>query len=308
MPSSNPFADPQHPAGYGLIVRRPRRAHARGRGSRLLQHLVGIASALLPVRGRPDAWRGPHEPGSAGARRSCCCNLDQIFLEHVDQCRRAGPCSRYRSRSYAVVRAPFDGPDRWWRWPTLAGGARRSVSRSARRGLLAIPSGRPRAVALPPAQPFAAWRRRWQAPVAAAGRGGGGPARLRNRQRRRSAIASGSVRRRAAYLYGRAAQFADCDRFEHPHRGRRSCARTPPTSVGKAPTTTSSPRRRRRRARRRRSARATICRSRGRRRASRARPGLPDARPGSTGARRRSSGPDAAPAGTDLRPAARASR
>ena len=218
---SNPFADPQHPAGYGLIVA------ALGALTRevavpvLLQHLVGIASALLLFaatrRVARSAWAGLLPAAIV------LLNPDQIFLEHSIMS-ESWAVLTVSVGFYAVVRA-FDDPDPWWRWPALAGGALALGVAIRTAGLLAIPVA-VLALLLCRPQPFAAWRRHWQAPVAAAGVA--------------AAVLLGFATANATfgdrfglgpsqgwYLYGRAAQFADCDRFTPPPGTEVLCEDTP---------------------------------------------------------------------------------
>ena len=218
---SNPFADPQHPAGYGLIVA------ALGALTRevavpvLLQHMVGVASALLLFAATRRVARS--EWAGLLPAAIVLLNPDQIFLEHSIMS-ESWAVLTVSVGFYAVVRA-FDDPDPWWRWPALGGGALALGVAIRTAGLLAIPVAL-LALVLCRSQPFAAWRRHWQAPVAAAGvaaavllafatanagfgdRFGLGPS-------------------QGWYLYGRAAQFADCDRFTPPPGTEVLCEDTP---------------------------------------------------------------------------------
>ena len=218
---SNPFADPQHPAGYGLIVA------ALGALTRevavpvLLQHLVGIASALLLFAATRRVARS--EWAGLLPAAIVLLNPDQIFLEHSIMS-ESWAVLTVSVGLYAVVRA-FDDPDPWWRWPALAGGALALGVAIRTAGLLAIPVA-VLALLLCRPQPFAAWRRHWQAPVAAAGVA--------------AAVLLGFATANATfgdrfglgpsqgwYLYGRAAQFADCDRFTPPPGTEVLCEDTP---------------------------------------------------------------------------------
>jgi hypothetical protein len=218
---SNPFADPQHPAGYGLIVA------ALGAVSReialpvVLQHIVGPVSALLLFA----ATRRVTHSQWAGLLPAAIVLLgpDQIFLEHAIMS-ESWAVLAVALGFYATVRA-FDDPEPWYAWPLLAGAAlgvgvtiRSSVLLSIPVAVLALVLCRPR--------PLADWREHWRPPAAAAGvavailiafaaanatfgeRFGLGPS-------------------QSWLLYGRAAQFADCDRFTPPPGTETLCERTP---------------------------------------------------------------------------------
>jgi hypothetical protein len=218
---TNPFDDPQHPAGYSLIVAALGAVTREIAATVLLQHLLGIVSALLLFAGvrrvTGSQWAGLL-PAAA-----VLLNPDQIFLEHAIMS-ESWAVLTISAGFYATVRA-FDEPDPVWGWPALAGLtlALGVVIRTA--GLLAIPVAL-LALWLCRPQPLARWREHWRVPVAAAGasalvllafaaanatfgeRFGLGPS-------------------QGWYLYGRAAQFADCDRFTPPPGTEVLCEDTP---------------------------------------------------------------------------------
>ena len=112
----NPFADPQHPAGYGLIVAAIGAVTREVAVPVLLQHLVGIASALLLFAATRRVARS--EWAGLLPAAIVLLNPDQIFLEHS-----------IMSESWIVLSARSGStrssghstsPDPWWRWPALA--------------------------------------------------------------------------------------------------------------------------------------------------------------------------------------------
>lgn len=218
---SNPFEDPQHPAGYSLIIAALGAVTREIAAMVLLQHLLGLVSALLLFaavrRLTGSQWAGLL-PAAV-----ILLNPDQIFLEHAIMS-ESWAVLTISAGFYAAVRA-FDRPDPWWGWPALAGLALGLgvVIRTA--GLLAIPV-MVLALVLCRPQPLARWRERWRAPAAAAG-----AAAL---VLLAFATANASFGERFGlgpsqgwYLYGRAAQFADCDRFTPPPGTEALCEQTP---------------------------------------------------------------------------------
>jgi hypothetical protein len=206
----NPFMDPMHPAGYALIIA------ALGAVTRelavliLLQHLLGFASALLMFaatrRITGSAWAGllPAAMILLGA--------DHIFLEHVVMS-ESWEVLADSAGLYAAVRA-LDQPVPWWRWPLLTGVilAASAVVRTAALPLIVVVV---LAMIFYSAPDRLHRGRRWQAPAAAAGAAGlillaFATANARFGHGFEIAPSSGW------YLYGQAAQFADCNRFTPP--------------------------------------------------------------------------------------------
>jgi Dolichyl-phosphate-mannose-protein mannosyltransferase len=216
---SNPFDDPLHPAGYSLILAAIGALTREIAVTVLLQHLLGIVSALLLFaatrRVTRSQWAGLL-PAAA-----VLLNPDQIFLEHAIMSETWAVLA-ISLGFYAAVRS-FDEPDPAWRWPALAGVALALGVAIRTAGLLAIPVA---VLALLLCRPLAAWRGHWRAPAAAAGAA--------------ALVLLGFATANAAfgdrfglgpsggwYLYGRAAQFADCDRFEPPPGTEGLCEDTP---------------------------------------------------------------------------------
>ena len=217
---SNPFLDPQHPAGYALIIA------AIGAVSRavgvliFLQHLLGIASALMlgaaTRRVTGSAWAGllPAAMILLGA--------DQIFLEHTVMS-ESWEVLASSAGFYAAVRA-LDAPSPWWRWPLLTGLA-----------LGVAVTIRTAAVALIPVavialliynRPRARGERQWRAALATA------CAAVLVLLVYASANATFGQRFNIApspgwYLYGQVAQFADCKQFTPPPGTAFLCERRP---------------------------------------------------------------------------------
>jgi hypothetical protein len=207
---SNPFADPLHPAGYGLLLGALGAVTREVAAPVLLQHVAGIASALLLFaatrRVTGSAW------AALLPAAILLLNPDQIFLEHAIMSETSGVLVT-SAGLYTAVRT-LDEPAPWWRWP-LAAGALLALAVTIRTaGLLVIPVVI-LALLLARPGPLVSWPGRWGAPVVAAGTA--------------AAIlfiyatANASFGERFGvtpspgwYLYGRVAQFADCKRFTPP--------------------------------------------------------------------------------------------
>ena len=114
---SNPFMDPQHPAGYSLILAALGAATRQVAALIVLQHLLAFASALLlgaaTRRITGSAWAGLLPAGMI------LLGADHIFLEHVVMS-ESWEVLADSAALYAAVRA-LDEPLPWWRWPLLTG-------------------------------------------------------------------------------------------------------------------------------------------------------------------------------------------
>lgn len=221
--ASNPFIDPQHPAGYDLIVA------ALGHVSRqiaftvLLQHVIGLVSALLfgaaARRLTGSAWVGLLPAAIV------LLDPDQIFLEHAIMSESWAILAIALSL-YCVVRC-CEEPQPWWRWP-LGTGVAVAVAVMLRTASLPMIAVFAFALVLYRPRPFRRWREHFRAAavmvsvaavllVAFAG------ASAASGQRFGIAPSPGW------YLYGRVAQFADCRQFVPP-RGTAALCQTTPTS------------------------------------------------------------------------------
>lgn len=221
---SNPFADPQHPAGYALILASIGALTREVAVPIVLQHLAGIAAALL-LYGATRRITGTPWAGLLPAA-IVLLNPDEIVLEHAVMA-ESWAILATSAGMYAAVRA-LDEPGPLWRWPLLAGVllALAVTIRTAGLAVIAIVL-----LALVLARPRAelGWRsrKRWAVPLAAAG----GAAVILVA----FALANATFGPRLGigpspgwYLYARAAQFADCDRFTPPAGTAALCERTPP--------------------------------------------------------------------------------
>jgi hypothetical protein len=207
---TNPFTDPQHPAGYGLIIAGLGAVTREVAVPVGLQHLGGIVSGLLlwaaTRRVTGSAWAGLLPAAIV------LLNPDQIFLEHAIMSESWAVLST-SAGLYAAVRA-FDEPQPWWRWPLLAGVALGLATTIRTAGLLLIPVV-VLALLLCRPQRLRRWRERWRAPFTAAAAAATvlvvfAAANATFGERFGVGPSSGW------YLYGRAAQFADCGRFTPP--------------------------------------------------------------------------------------------
>ncbi|MBO0712191.1 MAG: phospholipid carrier-dependent glycosyltransferase [Acetobacteraceae bacterium] len=207
---SNPFADPQHPAGYALIIATVGAVTRQVAALIVLQHVFGIVSALLMMaatrRITGSAWAGllPAAMILLGA--------DHIFLEHVvmSESWEVLACS---VGLYTAVRA-LDERVPWWRWPLLTGVilGMAVVIRSAALPLVAVAVLAMIVYRGPGSEHRLLW---WRAPLASAGAAilvllAFGAANARFGQGFEIAPSPGW------YLYGQAAQFADCKQFRPP--------------------------------------------------------------------------------------------
>jgi hypothetical protein len=213
-----PFENPQHPAGYSLLLA------VLGGLSRevalpvFLQHLAGIATALLLFaavrRITGSAWAGLLPAGAV------LLNPDLIYLEHsiMSETWFVLACA---GAVYAAVRA-FDRPDPLYGWPLLAGalGAAGAVLRTSGLFLIAVIV---LALLLARGRPWANWR----PPAAAAG---AAVALLLAFATANAIIADrfGLGPSPGWYLYGRVAQFADCGQFTPPAGTAFLCEWTAP--------------------------------------------------------------------------------
>jgi Dolichyl-phosphate-mannose-protein mannosyltransferase len=218
---SNPFENAVHPAGYSLIL------GALGTVTFheiaftvFLQHLSGIASALLlwaaTRRVTRSDWAGLLPAGMV------LLQPDQIFLEHSIMS-ESWAILATSVGFYAGVRA-FDEPGPWWRWPLVAGTALGLAVTIRTAGLLVLPVAVLAVLLCWPGM-LGSWRN-WRAPAAVAGAG----AAIVLAYAAANATFGERFDIRSSpgwYLYGRAAQFADCDRFDPPEGTEVLCENRP---------------------------------------------------------------------------------
>ncbi len=221
--ASNPFADPQHPAGYDLIVAALGHVSRQVAFTVLLQHIIGLLSALLlgaaVRRMTGSAWAGLLPVAIV------LLDPDQIFLEHSIMS-ESWVMLAIAFSLYGAVRS-CEEPERWWRWPLLTGVALAAavMIRTASIPMVAIV---PLAVLLYRTRPSKRWREQLRAAVvlvctaailllAFAG------ASATSGQRFGIAPSPGW------FLYGRVAQFADCRQFTPPPGTRSLCQTVPPS-------------------------------------------------------------------------------
>jgi 4-amino-4-deoxy-L-arabinose transferase-like glycosyltransferase len=218
---TNPFEDPQHPAGYALILAALGAVTREIAATISLQHMIGIGSAVLLFaatrRVTGSQWAGLLPAAVV------LLNPDQVFLEHSIMSETWAVLT-ISVGCYAAVRS-FDEPDPWWRWPALAGLALALGVTIRSAGLLMIPVAI-LALLLCRPRPFAEWRQHWRAPAAVAGVAAGILLAF--------AVANASFGERFGLgpsqgwlLYGRAAQFADCNQFRPPPGTEGLCEETP---------------------------------------------------------------------------------
>ena len=160
---SNAFSNPLHPAGYSLILAGLGVVTQQVALPVLVQHLGGIASALL-------LWAATRRvTGSDWAAllpaAIVLLDPDLIFLEHSIMA-ESWAILMTAVGLYAAVRV-FDHPDPWWRWPLLTGAMLALAATVRTAGLALIPIV---VLALLLAIPLSAksWPK-WRPPAAAAG-------------------------------------------------------------------------------------------------------------------------------------------
>lgn len=215
--TSNPFENPLHPAGYSAIIAAIGLLTREIAAPIFLQHLSGIASALLlwaaTRRITGSAW--------AGLLPAAVVLLDPdfIFLEHsiMSECWFVLAIS---AGLYAAVRA-LDEPEPYWRWPLLTGVALSLAVTIRMAALLLIPVA---VIALLVCRPWSSKSRTACLRSALAVVGASAVILLV------FATANATLGERFGlgaspgwYLYARAAQFAECSKFTPPAGTRVLC-------------------------------------------------------------------------------------
>ncbi len=222
--ASNPFVDPQHPAGYGLIVAFLGHLSRQIAVTVTLQHLVGLISALLVGaavrRVTGSAWAGLLPVAAM------LLDPDPIFLEHSIMSETWAILAIALSL-YGAVRS-CEAPKKWWGWPLLTGVA---LAVAVMIRTASLPMVVVVALALILYQPHALRRPRKHLRAAAVVVGTSAALLLAFA----GASAASGQRFGIApspgwYLYGRVAQFADCRRFTPPS-GTRALCETRPASA-----------------------------------------------------------------------------
>ena len=221
--ASNPFEDPQHPAGYGLIVA------LLGHISRsvflpvLIQHLCGVCSALLffaatrRITGSP--WPGLLPAGIL------LLDPDLIFLEHAIMSETWAVLAS-AGGLYAAIRATELSPSRV-RW-ALAAGVLLGLAVTIRTAALLVIPVVAVAVLFSVRSPLRHLRISAPAPLAILA---GAAAVLVLYATANSAFGPrfGIGPSPGWYLYGRVAQFADCSKFDPPPGTEVLCDDRPPS-------------------------------------------------------------------------------
>jgi 4-amino-4-deoxy-L-arabinose transferase-like glycosyltransferase len=220
--ATNPFLDPLHPAGYSLILGGIGSLTREIAVTVLLQHLVGVVSALLLYA----ATRRVTGSRWAGLLPAAVMLLDGdvIFLEHSIMS-ETWMMLAVAAGLYAAVRACERTSGRWWLWPVLTGAAM-AVAVMIRTN--SLPVVVVAAVAVLVSRPGSAWR--WRERMRAAGALCLTAAILLLAFAGTSALAGGRFQVNPSsgwYLYMRVAQFADCSRFTPPAGTSALCESTP---------------------------------------------------------------------------------
>jgi 4-amino-4-deoxy-L-arabinose transferase-like glycosyltransferase len=215
-----PFDNPQHPAGYSVLLAAVGFITREVAVAVLLQHLLGIASALL-LYAAVRRVTGSQWPGLLPAA-VVLLNGDQIYLEHSIM--SEGPFVFLLSASlYACVRA-LDDPQPWWRWPLAAASLAVAATTVRAAGVFLIPVLIAAVIVSRPRP----WLPNWRTPAVIAGVAVALLAPyvtviVANGDSFGIAPSSGW------HLYHRVASFADCEEFTPPEDTEMLCESTPPS-------------------------------------------------------------------------------
>lgn len=213
------LADPQHPAGYSLFLGAIGFVTHSVGAFVVLQHLIGIASALILFAAVRRLCGSPW-PGVVGAA-VILLGADQLYLEDVIMSEVLFTLLMVGA-IYATARA-LEQPERWWPWPATAGviAALAAMTRTA--GLFLIPVI---VLALVLARPRP-WLPRWRPVAACLGIACAVLlcyAAANSIDHGRFGITPSPGWR----LYARVAPFADCDKFTPPQGTESLCESKPP--------------------------------------------------------------------------------
>lgn len=218
---TKPFENPLHPAGYPLIMAGVGAITRQVAAIVLLQHLSGIASALLlwaaTRRISGSAWAGLLPAGVV------LLDPDFIFLEHTIMSESLFVFA-ISAGLYATTRA-LDEPAPYWRWPLIAGAA---LAAAVTIRTAALPLILMAALAVVICQPRSSGLRATQLRSGLSLLGVSAVLLLG------FATANAAFGERFGlgaspgwYLYARAAQFADCDQFTPPAGTEALCEDRP---------------------------------------------------------------------------------
>jgi hypothetical protein len=217
--ATDPLSNPQHPPGYSVFLAGVGVVTRTVGAFVVLQHLMGIASALLLFAAVRRLCGSPW-PGVVGAA-VVLLGADQLYLEDLIMSETLFTLL-LMGFVYAMARA-LEQPQRWWPWPPVVAVllVLATVTRTA--ALFLIPVA---ALALLLAQPRP-WLPRWRPQVALLG------------AVCLSLVIAASVSGVTGngfgvtpspgwHLYMRAAPVADCDEFTPPPGTAKLCERTAP--------------------------------------------------------------------------------
>jgi Dolichyl-phosphate-mannose-protein mannosyltransferase len=216
--AGDPFANPQHPAGYSLFLKAigvvTREVAVYG----IMQALLGVLSGLLLFDGVRRMCGSPW-PGVAGAA-ILLLGADQIFLERAIMSESLFAFTLCAT-VYATGRA-MEQPERWYPWPIAAAVFAAFGGMVKPHGLILLPLI---AITLILVRPRP-WLPRWR-PVAAFV---GPVCVLMLAFAMANSISHGSFGIGPTpgwHLYARVAPIADCPQFEPPEGTEAICEKTP---------------------------------------------------------------------------------
>jgi hypothetical protein len=213
------FANPQHPAGYSIFLGLIGFFTHSVAVFVVIQHLIGIASALILFAGVRRLCGSPW-PGVVGAA-VILLGADQLYLEDLIMSETVFTLL-LAGTVYAGARA-LEQPLRWWPWPALAGTLVVASAMTRTAGLFLIPVI---ALALLLARPRP-WLPRWRPLASFLGVTFG----LLLCYATANAIDHGSFGITPSpgwHLYARVAPIAECSKFTPPKGTEGLCERKAP--------------------------------------------------------------------------------
>jgi hypothetical protein len=217
--ATDPFSNPQHPPGYSLFLALIGLVTHSVGVFVVLQHLLGIASALLLFAAVRRLCGSPW-PGVVAAA-VVLLGADQLYLE-VQIMSEVLFTALLAGFLYAMARA-LEGPRRWWPWPVVAAVLVVLATMTRTAGLFLVPVA---ALALLLGEPRP-WLPRWR-PLAAFI---GAVAVCLLVVASVSSVTGnrfGITPSPGWHLYARAAPIADCSQFTPPPGTAKLCETTAP--------------------------------------------------------------------------------
>jgi len=215
----DPFANPQHPAGYSLFLSAGGLLTHDVAVFTIAQHALAIAAAIV-LYFAVQRMCGSPWPGLVGAA-TILLGPDQIYLEHTIMS-EALFVPLLALAIYTTARA-FDASERWWPWPPVAAALFCAAAMTRSAGLFMLPVVALAFLLLRPRP----WLARWRPIAAFVGTATAlmlafATANAISHDRFEFAPTTGW------HLYSRVAPFAWCDDFTPPKGTEWLCEYSPP--------------------------------------------------------------------------------